>query len=983
MAGTTRRTRTAARLRLLGLERRLAPAVFPVTSAADAGPGSLRQAVADANALAGVDTVTFDATVFPAPTTIVLTGGSIGIGDDLVMNGPAAGLTLSGNSASRIFFLNAAVPLAVAFNDLRFIDGVTAGGGGAVKGGDDSLTLNRCEFVGNTATSGTGGAVDLDAGGLMTVEDSTFTGNKAVNGGAVAAGGIGSVNGRIVIRRSTLSGNSASFDGGAVNSDGYIFIADTTLSGNSSGNATGGGGAIRQAGQFNAPAVIIRNCTLSGNTAAGNGGAVRLFNSTGPLTIQNCTIVGNTASGANGGGVSREGGSTTVSIESSVIANNVNAASPDLFSAGAVNATVSLIGAKTGVATFNGDAFTTTNLGVDPLLGPLQNNGGPTWTHLPAAASPAINNGSNPAGLANDQRGAGFPRAIGVTDIGAVEFRSFVVTNDAEAGAGSLRQAMLDSEALAGADTIVFEPTFFGSARTISLLTALPLVANSVTIQGPGAGLLTVRRDPAAAANFAVLRFSGTGPVSLVRDLTVAGGTSGGITSQNHDLTLEGLAVIGNAGGSGVFVSSASLIVRDSTVSKNQTAGNGGGILGLDSSLSIETCAITANESGLRGGGVNSLGTGSIAILNTTVSGNTAASHGGGVYIDSPFAHDIRNSTISGNSSKARGGGIALNQSITAATLRLRNSTVTANTATTAGGGIAGISNLPRLLLQSSVVAGNVNPGNPDISMTGLVEVGNSLVGSAAGFTLTDLGGNLAFGTNPLFGALGSNGGPTQTHALLPGSPLINKGSNPTALTTDQRGTGFARVVNSSADIGAFEVQAPPAKVATVQVNDGTTQRSRVTSLVVTFDQPAALPVNPADGFQLKRQSDNAAVLLAGSVAGNAVTLTFTGGPLDFGSLADGRYTLTVLASKIANLDGNSDGTPGDDYTLAGDPASAPKLFRLFGDNDGDGDVDASDFGQFRQAFGTAANLAFDFDNDGDVDASDFGQFRQRFGTAV
>jgi hypothetical protein len=965
------------------LERRLAPAVFPVTTVADSGPGSLRQAVADANALAGADTVTFDATVFAAPTTIVLTGGSLSVTDDLVVNGPAAKLTLSGNTTSRVLTLTAAAPLTVVLNDLRFIDGLTAGGGGAVKGGDDSLTLNRCELANNTATTGNGGAVDVDAGGLLTAEDCAFNGNTAVNGGAVAAGGVGTVDGRIVLRRCTLSGNAASFDGGAINSDGYILIADSTLSANTSANATGGGGAIRHAGQFGAPAFIVRNSTLSGNSAVGTGGAIRLFNSTGLLTIQNSTIVGNTANGANGGGIAREGGTTTVTIESSIVALNVNAASADLFSAGTVNATVSLIGSKTGVTTFNADAFTTTNLSADPLLGPLQKNGGPTLTHQPAAASPAINNGSNPAGLANDQRGAGFPRAVGTPDIGAIELRSFVVTNDADAGAGSLRQAVLDSEALAGADTIVFEPTFFGSSRTISLLTALPLVATGVTIQGPGAALLTVRRDPAAAANFAVLRFSGSGVVSSVSDMTVTGGTSGGVTVQGQDVTLERLVISGNTGGSGAFVNSGTLTVRDSIIAQNQFAGNGGGILALDSSLTVEGSALTANDSGLRGGGLNSLGTGSLAILGTTISGNTAASHGGGVYIDLPTTHTIRNCTISGNGSKARGGGIALNQSIAAATLRLRNSTVTANTAATAGGGIASLSNLPRLLLQSSVVAGNLHPGSPDISMTGLVEVGNSLVGGAAGFTPSDLGGNLAFGTNPLLGALANNGGPTQTHALLAGSPLINSGSNPTALTTDQRGAGFARVVGGQADIGAFEVQLAVAKIAAVQVNGGAAQRSRVTSLVVTFDQPPELPASPADGFQLRRQSDNAAVTLAGSVAGNAVTLTFNGGPLDFGSLADGRYTLTVLAAQVPNLDGNGDGTAGDDFTLVGDPSTAPKLFRLFGDNDGDGDVDAADFGQFRQAFGTGANLAFDFDGDGDVDASDFGQFRQRFGTAV
>src|SRR5262249_22649258 len=116
--------------------------------------------------------------------------------------------------------------------------------------------------------------------------------------------------------------------------------------------------------------------------------------------------------------------------------------------------------------------------------------------------------------------------------------------------------------------------------------------------------------------------------------------------------------------------------------------------------------------------------------------------------------------------------------------------------------------------------------------------------------------------------------------------------------------------------------------------------------------------------------------------AGNAVTLTFTGGPVEGGSLADGRYMLTVLAAQVngGQFDGNGDGTAGDDYVLVGTPANG--LFRLFGDSDGDGDVDTSDFAAFRAGFG-GPSFTFDSDGDGDLDAVDFGAFRQRFGSSV
>jgi len=174
----------------------------------------------------------------------------------------------------------------------------------------------------------------------------------------------------------------------------------------------------------------------------------------------------------------------------------------------------------------------------------------------------------------------------------------------------------------------------------------------------------------------------------------------------------------------------------------------------------------------------------------------------------------------------------------------------------------------------------------------------------------------------------------------------------------------------------------PPPRVDSLTVNGGESQRSRVTSLKVTLDQPVTFVGSPAAAFQLRRQSDSAPVFLDAAVdttgPGTVVVLSFTGGPVDGNSLADGRYTLTALAGQISapggSLDGNADGTGGDDFAFA--------LHRLFGDADGDADVDATDLGAFRLSFGAAA-VAFDFDGDGDVDAADFSAFRQRFGTSV
>ena len=149
-----------------------------------------------------------------------------------------------------------------------------------------------------------------------------------------------------------------------------------------------------------------------------------------------------------------------------------------------------------------------------------------------------------------------------------------------------------------------------------------------------------------------------------------------------------------------------------------------------------------------------------------------------------------------------------------------------------------------------------------------------------------------------------------------------------------------------------------------------------VNRITVTFDGAVTID---AGAFELRRQDQslvglNVAVSL---VEGQTVAvLTFTGPGIIGGSLADGNYTLTVQAERVHDrwgreLDGDADDSAG------GDRADA--FFRLFGDSDGDRDVDAADFAAFRGAFG-GYSFAFDFDGDNDTDGADFGQFRQRFG---
>lgn len=180
-----------------------------------------------------------------------------------------------------------------------------------------------------------------------------------------------------------------------------------------------------------------------------------------------------------------------------------------------------------------------------------------------------------------------------------------------------------------------------------------------------------------------------------------------------------------------------------------------------------------------------------------------------------------------------------------------------------------------------------------------------------------------------------------------------------------------------------------PPRVSTVQVNDGSAQRSRVTSLSVTFSTSVTFAGSPEAAFVITR-ADGTPVTFAATVTiirdATRVTLDrFAGPAVEAGSLADGQYTLKVLATQVATpggrLDGNGDGTPGDDYSFG----AAQGLFRHYGDANGDGKVDATDLALFRETFGRVAGdplylSLFDANGDGTINGADLTRFRQAFG---
>lgn len=596
----------------------------------------------------------------------------------------------------------------------------------------------------------------------------------------------------------------------------------------------------------------------------------------------------------------------------------------------------------------------------------------------------------------------------------------FEVTNDADNGPGSLRQAILDANAAGSNDLITFNAAFFSTPRTILLTTPLDPITDRVTIAGPGVNFVTVDgNNQFQIFNIDLVNAGGIVNISnmkLTKGFTSLDG--GAILNSDAQLTLNNMFITGNSvggrGGAIALVQSvASLTVIDSVLSSNTAAGDdtntvaGGGAVFVDLQSDVLIIRSRISNNVASGPTIGSGGAlffdegGTLQIVDSTLSGNTAAgatgTYGGGaIYMEGFTAATILNSTLSGNSAAADGGAILLQGF--SGSLKVFNSTIAFNTAGGAGGGVGFVSGtLGTMAFTSTIVGKNAATNGPDLFGAGSTT--NSLVSNTAGSALT--GSPIV--ADPLLGALANNGGfvlpdgsTIQTHAITSLSPAFNQGSNTEGLTNDQRGTGFVRVAGGTADIGAFEVQATPSKVTSVDINNGQVQRSRVTSLKVNFDNPVTL-ANPNSAFTLTRDGGGSVtlnVVLDGS--GLFATITFTGGEVDappgnqvVRSLVDGKYTLTAVAAQFGNgLDGGAG--VGSNFVLNSTsyiggvtPTPATGIFRLFGDNNGDGTVASDDFLAFRLAFLTA-NDAFDFDGVNNVDASvDFLQFRLNFLTSV
>ena len=541
----------------------------------------------------------------------------------------------------------------------------------------------------------------------------------------------------------TISVGSTTGNGGGLDNAGAATLNDCTISGNSAKN---GGGLFTGSGGV----TTLTNTTISGNSASQSGGGL-FTGSGGATTLTDCTVSGNSAT--KGGGLYNASG--TVAVGNTIVAANTAATSgPDAFGTFASQGH-NLIGGTDGSSGWVGSDLTGTIAEpLDPLLAPLGNYGGPTQTMALLSGSQAIGKGvtadfpGTTTPITTDQRGG--PRGS-VIDIGAFQ-TSLVVEStsgsvDTTAANLTLPGAVLLANQFHGS-TITFDPAVFATAQTITLTAPLELSDTALTtsITGPAAGV--------------TVSGGGTSRVFQV---------DGGVTAALSGLTISGGWTTGDGGG---LDNQGMATLTACTISGNSAKSGGGVYTGSGGTTTLTNTTVSGNSAAQNGGGLFTGSGGATTLTNCTVSGNTAT-NGGGLFTGSGGTTTIINCTISGNSASQNGGGL-YNAS---GTVTIGNTIVAANTAATAG---------------------------PD-AFGSFASQGHNLIGEtdgSSGWVGSDLTGTTAQPLDPLLAPLAYYGGPTQTMALLPGSPAIGAGAE-SGITTDQRGFPL----DTPIDIGAFQVQ--------------------------------------------------------------------------------------------------------------------------------------------------------------------------------
>lgn len=400
--------------------------------------------------------------------------------------------TISSNSAgiagAGIFNNGIGGSATLMATNSTFIGNSTASngnGGGILNDGESSgsamLTLANCTFTGNAAYFGSGGGIYNDAG-TVTVSASTLSGNLAYSpgGGGIYNDGIGG-RATLLVADSTLSGNSAGSGGGILN-DGsssgsaMLSVNTSTFSGNS---ASADGGGISNDGISGTATGLVATCTFSTNAAIDGGGIYNAGASSSNtiLRVNASTFIGNSASGA-GGGIFNDGlsaGHATLELGDTILSRGTSGAN-------ITNALGTVISHGYNLSSDNvGGLLTGTSdqINTNPMLGPLANNGGATFTHGLLRGSPAIDKGKRDAittlALTTDQRGQ--PRPFDFPSIANAPGG-----DGSDIGAFEATQPLLGI--MASRTNVVLSWLVAGPGFRLELVTNLPASTNWTFVSG-------------------------------------------------------------------------------------------------------------------------------------------------------------------------------------------------------------------------------------------------------------------------------------------------------------------------------------------------------------------------------------------------------------------------------------------------------------------------------------------------------------------
>lgn len=672
---------------------------------------------------------------FSVNGTIQLGSALPALAANITLNGPGASLlTVRRNTGGNygIFAINPS--RTVTISGLTVSDGNAVSGGGVLINSGSVVTLNSCVVTNNTAQVGAG---IFNFGASLTITNSAITANNATAGNGVVAigGGLDSLGGVINISNTTFSGNTnlnplGVMQGSAMNlQDVTATLTNCTISGNQRGNIIGNLAAT------SASTVTMTNCTVANNASD----LLAIINTGGSGGFQATTQLRNTLVAANSGQPNfRVTGTATLTS----LGNNLDSDGSSGFTNGA-----------------GGNIVGTPGNPINARLAPLADNGGPTLTHALRCDSPAIDAGTVSGAPVADQRGQsrnqdGNGDNVSAVDIGALESQKYLVTNTANSGAGSLRQALLDNDGFGGGLIAFNIPG--GGVQTIAPSTSFSLfkTANLDAYTQPGGSrntlavgnnaALTVELNGASAGSGAGFVLTPTASCSCVRGLVINRYSLGGaMIVQGSDNWINGNFIGTNPAGTAAAANQTGV----------QMAANANNNLIGTNADGISDPAERNLISGQNVGGVEIQNTPAVSniiagnYIGTNAAGTAAIPNGRGIFVSGA---GVSNTIIGGSTIAARNvisgnlssGGVFISANATNTAVQGNYIGVAADGVTALGNQGAGVRVSPAinsLIGGTSASLGNIIAFNQQIGVTITGGTGNRVFGNSV-FSNTGLG---------------------------------------------------------------------------------------------------------------------------------------------------------------------------------------------------------------------------------------------------